>query len=209
MINSKNLNYVQVPLVILTLVYLFVEIPYAIVFLWIGYGLVSLNVFMNGVRFKAKRNDLIELGRQENFNGGLLAVLIFFIVIAISVYLGTQIAKWDALPVREEEISPYFIIIIALPKFTQFVLRVVFKGFTEYLYLTDKGLLFNMNIKEHYTWKDFQSYAMLPDLKLIRFRKEKGSKSSFFFVSYDMDDFGKNKGHILRVLDKNLKREIE
>jgi len=209
LIDSKNLKYFQIPLVILTLAYMLVEIPYVVIFLWLGFGLISLNILINCIQFKSKRNDLIKLGLQENFNGGLLLGLILFFAVAVFVFFGTKMIQWDFFPVREKDLNPYFVMIIALPQLTQFVLRVLFKGFVEFVYITDQGILFNMNSSEHYLWKDFDSYALLPDLKLIRFRKEKDAKSDFFFVSYEEEHLNQHKEQILTILDENLKREIE
>ena len=209
MISSKNLKYVQIPLSILTLVYLFFQIPFVLEFLVFAYGILSIGILANGFRFKTKIEALLRLGVQENFNGSLLVGLILFFAVAVLVFLGTKLVQWDIFPTRESELSPYFVTIVAIPQLMQFLIRILFNGFVEYVYVTDKGILFNMNATEHYLWKDFDSYAVLPDLKLIRFRKGKVSKSNFFFVSYDLNDFEKNKKRILCILDQHLKREIE
>ena len=209
MISSKNLTYIQIPLSIVTLTYLFFQIPFVLEFLIVAYSILSIGILVNGFRFKAKRDALLQLGIQENFNGSLLGGLILFFAVAVLVFFGTKLVQWDVFPTRASELSPYFVTIIAIPQLMQFLIRILFNGFVEYVYLTDNGVLFNMNATEHYLWKDFDSYAMLPDLKLIRFRKIKEDKPDFFFVAYEDKHLNEHKEQILAILDKNLQREIE
>mgnify|MGYP000451091588 CR=1 FL=1 len=207
MISTKNLKFVLIPLLLLTLAYMFVEIPFVLEFLFVAYGLLSLNSVIIGLRFKSIKKDLVELGTQENFNGEFVSVIFTFIVVAIFTYFGTKLTDWDLIPKRSSPISPYVLLIILTPQFTQAIMVYVLNAGGR-VYMTQKGMLLNMNTSEHFVWKDFDSYAVLPDLKLVRFRKQKGTKSKFFFVSYEIDDFEKNKKHILTILNHNLKREL-
>lgn len=207
MINSKNLKFILIPLSILTLVYMFMEIPFVLEFLWLGYGLISLNFIVNGFRFKTLRKEWTTLGKVENFNGELVSVLYTFLFVAIFAYLGTKLTDWGLVAKRSTEISPYFLLIIILPQFVQAIMIYVLNAGGQ-VYLTEQGIVLSMNISERYVWNDLDSYAVLPDLKLIRFRKEKGKKTNFLFVSTDDDDFEQKKDQILAILDENLKREI-
>lgn len=186
---------------------MFAEIPYVLGVLCLGYGFLSLNFIAIGIRFKSLRKDWVEIGGIENFNGQLVSVMFTFLFVAIFVYLGTKLTDWNVVPRRSSEINPYFLLIIILPQFILAILGYILNAAGR-VYITEQGMLLGMNITEHYYWKDFDSYAVLPDLKLIRFRKEKGKKTNFFFVSTDFDDFHQNEDQILTILDKNLKREI-
>lgn len=207
MISSRKLKYILIPLALLTLTYMFVEIPFVLEFLFVAYGLLSLNSIITGLRFKSIKKDLVELGTQENFNGEFVATMFTFLAVAILTYFGTKLTDWDLVPRRLSPISPYVLLVILIPQFTQAIMVYLLNAGGR-VYITERGMLLNMNTSEHFVWKDFDSYAVLPDLKLIRFRKQKGPKSKFFFVSSDFEDFHRNKDQILAILDKNLKREI-
>lgn len=209
MLNYSSIKYFQIALFLVGIAYLFVDIPYAIEILWLCSIVLSLNVLVSSIRFRIRRNHLIELGELERFHHGFVGFIVLIVIIALFGYFGPKISGLDIFPVREEKINPSFMTITLLPQLVRFVVGIAFKEMGDYLYITNRGILFSMNTKENFIWDDFTSYKILPDMQLLRFRKKKEPKEKFFFVSYHEDYFKEHREEILSILDKNLKSEHE
>jgi hypothetical protein len=151
---------------------------------------------------------LIELGEREHFHNQFLGAVYFILIIGAYVFLMKKLDEWNVLPERESPVVSSFSVIVFLPQLIRFLLGVAFKEVKDYLYITDQGILASMHTTESFIWNDFQSYRILHDQKLLRFRKKKPSKKSkFLFVSYHDEYFKEHQAHILSILDKNLKSE--
>ena len=155
-----------------------------------------------------KRNQYVEIGQVATFNYAFILFVILLAIAFVAGYFGSEITSLEFFAEREEPVNGYFIAIIALPQAVQFVLGIVFKEVPVFVYLTDQGILTSMNLKESFEWNDFESYKILPDLTLFRFRKKNPTKKSkFFFVSFDKDHLKEHEEEILSILEKKLKSE--
>lgn len=208
--HTKLERLIQILFLITIVGYFFYEFPYDIEIL-LGLSLMmSINLLINGIRFRLRRNKLIELGQVERFQNTFLQVVYVIIVVITIVFLFSKLNHWKVIPERKLSLSSSFAIIVLLPQLIRFILGVTCREMGEYLYITDNGLLKSMSIKESQTWKEFTSYYFIQDQNLLRLRKNKQFKQpKFLFISYHDEYFKEHEIHILSILDKNLKNEYE
>lgn len=208
--HTKLERLIQILFLITIVGYFFYEFPYDIEIL-LGLSLMmSINLLINGIRFRLRRNKLIELGQVERFQNTFLHVVYVIIVVGTIVFLFSKLNHWKVIPERKSSLSSSFAIIVLLPQLIRFILGVTCREMGEYLYITDHGLLKSMSIKESQTWKEFTSYYFIQDQNLLRLRKNKQFKQpKFLFISYHDEYFKEHEVYILSILDKNLKNEYE
>jgi hypothetical protein len=165
-------------------------------------------MLINGIRFRIRRNRLIELGEQEHFHNEILGVVYSILIIGGIILLGLLLSEWELLPKRDREADSYLTVIVFIPHVIRFLLGVAFKEVKDYLYITDHGILKSMNMNEIYQWNQFRSYKILHDQNLLRLRKSKESKKpKYLFITYHDEYFKEHEAYILSILDKNLKSE--
>lgn len=192
--------------IISVLLYFFIEYPYDIEIIFIISCIISIDILIKSIRFRIRRNNLIELGEQERFYGSWIGTLLFIAIIIALIFGIPKLEELGVLPEREERFHENFTFIVLMPQIIQFIIGIAFREMGQYMYVTEKGIIESMEVHESYLWEDFQSYGVLSDMKLIRFKKK---NDKFLFIAYHEEHFNKHREHILTILGENLKREVE
>lgn len=198
---KRKLAYIFIALIVL---YPFIGYKYDFQIIFSFSVLYSLAILIDSIRYRIRRDNLIELGEEEHFHKKYISYL-FLILFVLFIFFGvTRIEEFDIFPQMRKDYNINFSIIIFLPQLIQFILGIAFKEMGVFMYATKKGILYSMNTQEKYQWEDFNSYKIISDQKLLRFEKK---NLKYLFISYEEKYFNKYREEILTILDKKLTRE--
>lgn len=168
--------------------------------------LYSLTILIESIRYRIRRDELIELGEEEHFHKKYIGYLIS-IAFVVFIYLSMTnewLKGWLGEVSIFRDFHDAFYLVVLIPQLIEFSIGFLFKEMGVFMYATKKGILYSMNTQEKYQWEDFNSYKIISDQKLLRFEKK---NLKYLFISYEEKYFNKYREEILTILDKKLTRE--
>ena len=189
------------------LLYLILDDFYEVVFFVLLSIMISFDLIYRALKFQKYKRSLVEIGNIEPFDKGYwLALILMILFVLFLFFLPDLLDKGILTKLSEENEFLFFSIVLYTPTLVNMIIDSRYKQSRSALFMSDKGIVRLFELKESYLWNDFINFKILPNQKILRFRKK---NSEFFFISYDEKNFKEHKERILAILDKNLKQENE
>ena len=185
--------------------YMLIEYKYDIEVLTFFSFLYTFIILINSIKYLKRRKKLIELGELERFHRNYIEPIALIIFVLTLFFVLPRISEWMNIKILRSNFNENFVILVFLPQLIQFFVGIFSKEMGTYFYITEKGIISSMEVKETYFWEDFINYKLLEDQNLLSFKKKKGKN---LFISYHKEYFEKNRNEILNTLDNKLKKFV-
>ena len=161
MINSRR--YSKIALLIFTIFYFISEFKFDVELITILTIITTSIIIYNGVLFRIKEKECIELGEKEDFRNSPKFVIILLIAMFLFLYYGVpKINELDLFPDVNRKSKIWWIpLLMLLPQIVESLLGVVFLEMRTKYYATEIGLLKSLEAKEVFFWEDFYKFKIL------------------------------------------------
>jgi len=203
---SKIANYLKVLLIVLIFSYFFIEFDQQEE-LMIGLTIVAtVIVLIDGLRFRKKEKDSIELGEKYDFRQSSLFRFGFPIAIFVFFYIFIESVHYDWFPegIERTTTNPFITLLILIPQTLEHIIALTTSGSKTLYYATQEGLLRSIQGDEIKKWNDFYGYSIDEGENLIKFKMK---NLKYFSIQYDKEYFHDYKKEIISFLDSKLTRQ--